>query len=112
MLLALAEPRPASCPHSRHRLVILLEWLGGGAAKSELWPRRFILSHHRRIENNSVGNVCYRLRRSEEHTYELQSPCNLVCRRLLEKKNSTIGLLCGCSSVGSCGGGHVSFVCV
>src|SRR5256885_12990896 len=26
------------------------------------------------------------LRRSEEHTSELQSPCNLVCRLLLEKK--------------------------
>src|SRR5256885_6022664 len=29
-----------------------------------------------------VGNVA----RSEEHTSELQSPCNLVCRLLLEKK--------------------------
>src|SRR5256885_7104466 len=29
--------------------------------------------------------------RSEEHTSELQSPCNLVCRLLLEKKkNSTL----------------------
>src|SRR5256885_3617587 len=28
--------------------------------------------------------------RSEEHTSELQSPCNLVCRLLLEKKNSTV----------------------
>src|SRR2546426_1673925 len=27
--------------------------------------------------------------RSEEHTSELQSPCNLVCRLLLEKKNIT-----------------------
>src|SRR2546426_11199753 len=27
-----------------------------------------------------------RLSRSEEHTSELQSPCNLVCRLLLEKK--------------------------
>src|ERR1039457_7659867 len=26
--------------------------------------------------------------RSEEHTSELQSPCNLVCRLLLEKKNN------------------------
>src|SRR5256885_13298107 len=26
--------------------------------------------------------------RSEEHTSELQSPCNLVCRLLLEKKNT------------------------
>src|SRR5256885_5315374 len=28
-----------------------------------------------------------RLERSEEHTSELQSPCNLVCRLLLAKKN-------------------------
>src|SRR2546426_8875286 len=27
--------------------------------------------------------------RSEEHTSELQSPCNLVCRLLLEKKKKT-----------------------
>src|SRR5256885_8083365 len=27
--------------------------------------------------------------RSEEHTSELQSPCNLVCRLLLEKKKHT-----------------------
>src|SRR5256885_5735842 len=30
-------------------------------------------------------------RRSEEHTSELQSPCNLVCRLLLEKKNNLFG---------------------
>src|SRR5256885_7172133 len=35
-------------------------------------PRRDILPH----------------RRSEEHTSELQSPCNLVCRLLLEKKKN------------------------
>src|SRR5256885_10306523 len=28
-------------------------------------------------------------RRSEEHTSELQSPCNLVCRLLLEKKKTS-----------------------
>src|ERR1022692_2637465 len=28
------------------------------------------------------------LTRSEEHTSELQSPCNLVCRLLLEKKKN------------------------
>src|SRR5256885_9775805 len=28
--------------------------------------------------------------RSEEHTSELQSPCNLVCRLLLEKKTTLI----------------------
>src|SRR2546426_8128789 len=30
--------------------------------------------------------VLLQLQRSEEHTSELQSPCNLVCRLLLEKK--------------------------
>src|SRR5256885_3289433 len=30
-----------------------------------------------------------RSERSEEHTSELQSPCNLVCRLLLEKKKTT-----------------------
>src|SRR5256885_5228584 len=29
-------------------------------------------------------------RRSEEHTSELQSPCNLVCRLLLEKKKADL----------------------
>src|SRR5256885_8744928 len=28
--------------------------------------------------------------RSEEHTSELQSPCNLVCRLLLEKNKTTV----------------------
>src|SRR2546426_7686245 len=32
------------------------------------------------------GERAQRRQRSEEHTSELQSPCNLVCRLLLEKK--------------------------
>src|SRR2546426_5642357 len=35
----------------------------------------------RRLRARAVG-------RSEEHTSELQSPCNLVCRLLLEKKKN------------------------
>src|ERR1039457_546258 len=35
------------------------------------------------------GPALRRALRSEEHTSELQSPCNLVCRLLLEKKNTT-----------------------
>src|SRR5215467_11553180 len=35
--------------------------------------------------------------RSEEHTSELQSPCNLVCRLLLEKKNTSYSLVLGWS---------------
>src|SRR5256885_13058436 len=35
------------------------------------------------------GHIFFKERRSEEHTSELQSPCNLVCRLLLEKKKKT-----------------------
>src|SRR2546426_7525824 len=33
----------------------------------------------------TISNLYHNIR-SEEHTSELQSPCNLVCRLLLEKK--------------------------
>src|SRR5256885_10116586 len=36
------------------------------------------------------GEGVRRPRRSEEHTSELQSPCNLVCRLLLENKNKIV----------------------
>src|SRR2546426_3486865 len=35
-----------------------------------------------------VSCCCRSAPRSEEHTSELQSPCNLVCRLLLEKKKN------------------------
>src|SRR5256885_12992948 len=44
-----------------------------------------ILWHARALVCN--GHIMERYSRSEEHTSELQSPCNLVCRLLLEKKN-------------------------
>src|SRR2546426_8573923 len=56
-------------------------------------PRRHSLPAPRlalgmRMEREARGDVAgeRELRRSEEHTSELQSPCNLVCRLLLEKK--------------------------
>src|SRR2546426_6733943 len=36
--------------------------------------------------------------RSEEHTSELQSPCNLVCRLLLEKKKKSALSPHGCAA--------------
>src|SRR5205807_6987150 len=41
-----------------------------------------LTEHFLREFNAKYGKVV----RSEEHTSELQSPCNLVCRLLLEKK--------------------------
>src|SRR3972149_1651747 len=42
-------------------------------------------------ERSSPPNQIGRLRRSEEHTSELQSQSNLVCRLLLEKKRPARG---------------------
>src|SRR2546426_3859342 len=39
--------------------------------------------------------------RSEEHTSELQSPCNLVCRLLLEKKKNSRPLPSPCTAASS-----------
>src|SRR5256885_10660403 len=41
-----------------------------------------------RGEGVSAAGFC--VSRSEEHTSELQSPCNLVCRLLLEKKKTSV----------------------
>src|SRR5256885_10646905 len=40
------------------------------------------------VEFESHAGPDERHLRSEEHTSELQSPCNLVCRLLLEKKKN------------------------
>src|SRR2546429_6283779 len=53
------------------------------------------LREHRRC-GRAVAGFIGRLRRSEEHTSELQSRLHLVCRLLLEKKKSP--LTTGCSS--------------
>src|SRR5256885_13070477 len=39
--------------------------------------------------------------RSEEHTSELQSPCNLVCRLLLEKKKKPLELSASAKGIGA-----------
>src|SRR5256885_7932359 len=42
--------------------------------------------HRAHARGHGLGGSVQPPRRSEEHTSELQSPCNLVCRLLLEKK--------------------------
>src|SRR2546426_9509211 len=48
-----------------------------------------ILARHWVVDpaKGKIGVPAVKPGRSEEHTSELQSPCNLVCRLLLEKKN-------------------------
>src|SRR3989454_9763046 len=51
---------------------------------SELLRRAVRCAMKQYVLQAELGNLA--LTRSEEHTSELQSPCNLVCRLLLEKK--------------------------
>src|SRR5256885_5259238 len=62
----------------------------GVAAVVLLVAVRARLGPDRRVKADAAGDPLGQLgvarQRSEEHTSELQSPCNLVCRLLLEKK--------------------------
>src|SRR5256885_5488047 len=50
-------------------------------------PRRYAKGDRRVCSSLRLGRGLGKAQgRSEEHTSELQSPCNLVCRLLLEKK--------------------------
>src|SRR5207248_3400881 len=49
-------------------------------------PRRGAVSSRRQRDKISGWSISARHPRSEEHTSELQSPYDLVCRLLLEKK--------------------------
>src|SRR2546426_8327553 len=49
-----------------------------------------LLDQHAAHERILFEQMLQRLERSEEHTSELQSPCNLVCRLLLEKKKKRV----------------------
>src|SRR5215213_10940510 len=57
--------------------------------RSTLFPYTTLFRSHQRVRRHRLSGVRWRraeLLRSEEHTSELQSLTNLVCRLLLEKK--------------------------
>src|SRR5256885_15159767 len=70
-------------PHEIHARTIIL------CAQTQE-STRILLNSTTREYPNGLGNSSGVLGRSEEHTSELQSPCNLVCRLLLEKKNAQV----------------------
>src|ERR1039457_7470009 len=65
---------------SRRRHTRLQGDWSSDVCSSDLTPPRCLMGH------NGDRLPAGRFPRSEEHTSELQSPCNLVCRLLLEKK--------------------------
>src|SRR5256885_11610559 len=79
--------------HRWLRWAVLAGSLAFSAASTYYFGAQVRQEAHSRFETVAVGvanGVNSRIRaygdRSEEHTSELQSPCNLVCRLLLEKK--------------------------
>src|SRR5256885_13825475 len=67
---------------------ILTEMEQRGAAFDEVLAEAQRLGYAEAEPSADVDGFDARSKRSEEHTSELQSPCNLVCRLLLEKKKS------------------------
>src|SRR5256885_7951005 len=75
------SPNHPSAPQHRRKVIVRLS----GAFLDRLRGGRQHFEPYSQIS----GRIIVRLR-SEEHTSELQSPCNLVCRLLLEKKKTEI----------------------
>src|SRR5688500_8579591 len=68
---------------------------GGGSSSGyqsrpgEVGPKETVPGNKYDVDEQALAALGVKLiagRRSEEHTSELQSPCNLVCRHLLENK--------------------------
>src|SRR5207248_9991169 len=84
-------PRPTLFPYTTlfryHEHLAYLEYPNGGAVFST-WSVGWCSSLSYNNYSNNVSRITENVlrRRSEEHTSELQSPYDLVCRLLLEKK--------------------------
>src|SRR2546426_2496320 len=65
----------------KRKIVREADWCKTPGAVGALLRREGLYSSHL-----TAWRAARERRRSEEHTSELQSPCNLVCRLLLEKK--------------------------
>src|SRR5256885_4705901 len=90
-----ASPTPTTVRFSHGRRRFWLSGILGIARQSHnIVPCRDGSGLEARLRRREVDLACppwllSGQSRSEEHTSELQSPCNLVCRLLLEKKKRT-----------------------
>src|SRR2546426_3404410 len=82
-------PRSTLFPYTTLFRSPIERWQSGcTAGQSDPCNPAEVCQPNRGVRDNqpSRRKACSIRRRSEEHTSELQSPCNLVCRLLLEKK--------------------------
>src|SRR2546426_9321026 len=90
-------PRSTLFPYTRSSDLNAFRNFGGSVGGPVVKDKLFFFLSYEGLHNSSqalsaptyVETPQYR-QRSEEHTSELQSPCNLVCRLLLEKKKTIL----------------------
>src|SRR2546430_16517060 len=82
-LMIRRPPRSTLFPYTTLFRSFSRKWRGDMA---EMLAIKLINKLNRAFRKRSINSILYLLR-SEEHTSELQSQSNLVCRLLLEKKN-------------------------
>src|SRR2546426_7486896 len=75
----LFRSRSPAIPCAAIRIAFISQLLGKAAARQRIGRPKSTVTASVHSRETIQG-------RSEEHTSELQSPCNLVCRLLLEKK--------------------------
>src|SRR5256885_4618252 len=85
LALAFAAASRARARQLTVDLQLTREWLDTARAESRLQLERHLRELSALRDRQALEAKDARDRRSEEHTSELQSPCNLVCRLLLEK---------------------------
>src|SRR5256885_4952329 len=84
-------PRSTLFPYTTlfRSVAVVVVRVGEARARSQFV--RAVVGPARAMERaQAVAHRVVGVARSEEHTSELQSPCNLVCRLLLEKKKKRI----------------------
>src|SRR5688500_19450258 len=88
LLLAFLLPGAAAGQETRGNINGIVRDSGGIVPAATVRITNTATSQTQQLVTNSSGYFeAVLLNRSEEHTSELQSPCNLVCRLILEKKN-------------------------
>src|SRR5256885_13190155 len=82
--------RSADAVWEQHRAQYGFTAVRDARALDVLYPASFAALTRLRVQRGGrdLGWACLQAIRSEEHTSELQSPCNLVCRLLLENKKT------------------------